>query len=330
MLDKPLISVLMAVNRDDGKLGKTIDSVLTQSYVHFEFIIINDGTNYEVNQIVESFKDKRIRLYNINKSGLTKSLNYGLKQVKGDFIARQDAGDISLSERLNKQINKFNEDPHLGLLGTSIRNESLNGEFLGNTIFPQNNSEIKDHIGFQNTFWHGTVVLRKSISDKLEGYREQFKMAQDYDFWLRVIENYKVGNLEEILYVRVVDKNSISIKTKNIQSLYGEIARKAYLSRMNGNTEDLTKLYGIGSEINRAKLSESKIDSDYHFYCGRLLLTQRNKKFARKNFLISIKLWPLNFLPWSFYVITLFPVTCLNRIEKIWKPIQKKIGLQII
>ena len=329
MYNKPFLSVLMAVNRDDGSLKQTIESILVQSYSNFEFLIVNDGKNLSVIKTLKKIDDIRIKLHNIDKCGLTNALNFGLFNAQGEYIARQDAGDISLQFRFEKQIDVINKHPDYALIGTSIRNESLSGDFIGNTIFPSSDEDIKSHIAFQNTFWHGTVIFKKKVSDELNGYREPFKLAQDYDFWLRICEKYPVYNLAEILYIRTIDKNSISLKTKNIQAKYGEIARNFYKARLNNLKEDFSKLHIMDEYYKNGQVSKQRTNSDYYFYCGRLMLTERNKKNARKYFIISLKYRPFAVIPIIFLIFTFIPSNTLDIIERKWKFVQKILEIQL-
>lgn len=319
----------MVVNRDDGSLKSTVQSILNQSFTDFEYIIINDGKDPDVINVVNDCNDDRIRLKNIEKVGLTRALNYGLNFAKGDYIARQDGGDISLENRFRAQVDFLQKNPDIALLGTSIRNESLEGDFLGNTVFPSKDQEIKSHIVFQNTFWHGTVIFKREIALRLKGYRDFFKMAQDYDLWLRISENYKVHNLKEILYVRTVDKNSISLMSKHIQMKYGEIARIFHKDRQNNKKEDLSQLEPVEKLLTNYSKPVNKVNADYFFYCGRLLLTERNKKVARSYFIQAVKNQPFHIVTIIFLFVTFIPNIILNRIEKIWKFFQKKANIQL-
>jgi len=325
----PFITILMAVNRDEGLLSDTINSVLTQTYSNFEFLIINDGTDNGVIDTVKEFDDSRIKLINIEKYGLTKSLNHGLNICEGEYIARQDGGDISYPQRLQKQVSKMVKHPNLALLGTCIKNLTKNGEYLGDTIFPDSMEMIINHIGFQNTFWHGTVMFTKKVATQLNGYREEYKMAQDYDFWLRISECYDIANLNEVLYERRVDKNSISLRTKKIQVKFAKIARNAHEARIKNEVENLSELEKMNEYCEKAQVSMQHTEGDYHFYCGRLLLIQRKCRVARRYFFRSIISWPFNFVPFIFLFVTLLPTFFLDRLENFWKYWQKRFSIQL-
>ena len=140
------LSVLMAINRDDGLLSETINSILLQTYKDFEFLIINDGTDNGVVETVSKYNDIRIKLIDIPKLGLTKALNHGLKHASGSYIARQDGGDISDLNRLKYQIEFFDNNPEFGLVGTWISEYSESGNYLGDIEFPTTDIELKKHL----------------------------------------------------------------------------------------------------------------------------------------------------------------------------------------
>ena len=105
-MSKPLVSVLMAVYNGEKYLLEAIESILNQTYTNFEFLIINDGSTDSTEEIILSYSDQRIRyIKNEQNLKLIASLNKGLDLAKGKYIARMDADDISLPDRLEKQVN---------------------------------------------------------------------------------------------------------------------------------------------------------------------------------------------------------------------------------
>lgn len=120
---KPDISVIMSVHNEERFLGASIESILNETYKNFEFIIVDDKSTDNSLEIIKKYqkKDKRIRIIkNEENIGLTKSLNRALKLAKGEFIARQDASDISKKERLAEQINFLKENSDYSVVGTDL------------------------------------------------------------------------------------------------------------------------------------------------------------------------------------------------------------------
>ncbi|HKQ33129.1 MAG TPA: glycosyltransferase family A protein, partial [Thermodesulfobacteriota bacterium] len=115
----PKVTVLMTVYNGEKFLNEAIDGILNQTFRDFEFLIINDGSTDGSREIIKSYKDPRINLVdNESNIGLTASLNRGLSLAGGEYIARQDADDISLPERLEKQISILERNPDIALLGS--------------------------------------------------------------------------------------------------------------------------------------------------------------------------------------------------------------------
>ena len=203
---KPLVSVIVGVNRDDGTLFQSLEGIVNQTYSHFELIIVNDGSSEEVKSVVEDILDKRIVLINSPKIGLTAALNIALKESNGKYIARHDAGDFSAQNRFFEQIKFLEKNITISMCRSWVKETSLSGVSLGTTSFPITDTEIKNNILYQNAFCHGSIMAKKDDIMQLNGYREEFKHSQDYDLWLRYIDFFKVANLKTPLYKRIIPR----------------------------------------------------------------------------------------------------------------------------
>ena len=119
MKNNQLVSIIMPAYNSETYIEKSIESILSQTYKCFEFIIINDGSTDKTRSIIKKYKDPRINLIDNNRNlGLSRSVNKGLKVAKGMFIARHDSDDISLPTRIHDQINFLIANPSIGLCGT--------------------------------------------------------------------------------------------------------------------------------------------------------------------------------------------------------------------
>ncbi len=118
----PKVTVLMPVYNAEKYLKTAIESILKQTFSDFELLIINDGSTDGSEEIIRSFNDKRIRLFNNEQNlGIIKTLNKGLNLAKGEYIIRMDADDISLPDRLELQVKYMEENPGIGISGTQAR-----------------------------------------------------------------------------------------------------------------------------------------------------------------------------------------------------------------
>jgi glycosyltransferase involved in cell wall biosynthesis len=214
--DKPKISVVMSVYNCEKYIKEAIYSILNQNFGDFEFIIINDGSTDKTREIIEEYKDERIKVINNKNKGLTKSLNEGIELAKGEYIARMDADDISLRERFEKQVEFLDFNTDIYMCGTWAEFIDENGVFLKDFKRPITDKEIKKELLFHNPFIHSSVMIRKSVFDKVGLYNESFRYAQDYELWTRVVAKLKTANLPEALLKYRVLKESIT-KSKNFK-----------------------------------------------------------------------------------------------------------------
>ncbi|MCK5642227.1 MAG: glycosyltransferase [Gammaproteobacteria bacterium] len=194
----PTVTVLMSVYNGERYLSECIDSILNQSFTNFEFLIINDGSNDSTVKIINSYNDPRIRLVHNKKNiGLTKSLNKGIKLVRGKYIARMDGDDISLPHRLEIQLKCFDADHSLTLCAGRMRVVDQNGHITGIT-YPTVSDKLlcwhllSWHLLFGNQIPHGSVMVKKEALIKIGGYAEWAYTTQDYELWSRMCLKYKM------------------------------------------------------------------------------------------------------------------------------------------
>lgn len=212
MNKKLKVSVLMSVYNGEMYLKEAIESILKQTYKNFEFLIIDDASTDSSLKIIKSFKDKRIKVFrNKNNLGLTKSLNIGIKLAKYKYIARMDADDISLKDRLKKQVLYLEEHPDCLLVATKVRVIDSSGNpglpWEADFTFSESKS-IKAYLPIDNCIAHPSVMFRK---DDFGLYNEDYKNSQDYAKWLElVLKGYILEKLDEELLLYRIHKNSIT------------------------------------------------------------------------------------------------------------------------
>ena len=199
-MNKPQISVLMPVYNGEKFLREAIESILNQTYKDFEFLIINDGSTDRTREIIFSYNDSRIRyIENERNLKLIASLNKGLDLARGKYIARMDADDISMPDRLQKQFDFLELNPEVGLCGSRCKNISDTHD----PIFPETNEQIRFRLFFSNHFAHPTVCMRKSVLDANNlRYEYKYIHAEDYGLWLKMMKYTKLAILQEFLVLR--------------------------------------------------------------------------------------------------------------------------------
>ncbi len=222
----PLVSVIMTIYNNADYLRAAIDSILEQSFGDYEFIIIDDGSKDNSSTIVSTYKDKRIRFTSRPNKGLPASLNEGIAMATGKYIARQDADDISVHDRFQKQVAWLEKHPEVGLLGTNYLEMDAQGELIKvRNVFTQPD-DLKLTLVFSNQFAHGSVMLRSSLLKKVGQYNETISSAQDYDLWTRISRVSPVYNLKDTLYHWRLYDAGFSSKNPGITEDQAETVRR--------------------------------------------------------------------------------------------------------
>ncbi len=193
----PHITVLMAVHNGEQYVREAIDSILSQTYSDFEFVIIDDASTDKTSGILKSYRDSRIViLQNSENLGLTKSLNKGLRISRGAYVARMDADDISLPERLSIQKKYLDEHPTVALVAGSMIIIDAHNTVTGSKKAITDTELLRFHMVIKNQIAHPTVMFRKSTIDQCGGYDESFSFAQDYELWSKLLaRGYSIANL---------------------------------------------------------------------------------------------------------------------------------------
>lgn len=224
----PLVTVLMPVYNSRDHLREAIESVLSQKFRDFEFIIMDDGSTDGSRDIVYSYKDSRIKLHlSTENQGIAKTLNEGIKLAEGRYLARMDADDICLPHRLTRQVDFMETFSHIGLVGSGVMKIRKNRT---NKIvsWPETNAEIKIDMLFQNPFFHPSVMVRSDLIKKT-GYNLQLPYAQDYGLWVDLAHLTDFANLPDPLLKYRLHEGQVT-KTKGIhQADMARQVRKRYL-----------------------------------------------------------------------------------------------------
>ena len=282
------ISVIMATYKENETfLRQSIESVLNQTYRDFEYIIIlDDPKNQEHIDIITEYakKDQRIRFYiNEKNMGIQRTANRGLSLATGTYIARMDADDVCMLDRLEKQI-KYIETQNYDYIGgaTEVIDESGKKLYEASQI-PLTHKTIMEALKYNQVIANSTVFAKKEVFEKLNGYRET--MAEDYDFTLRAALNgYKLGNIPDIVLRYRMTANSISRNNLLIQFLY---AKYYALEFQHGREADLKSAQQYVDHYNKEQTSRRYALANQRF--NQTLDSLTNKKyldFLKNGFLL--------------------------------------------
>lgn len=242
-MEKELISIIMSTyNEEQVDIERAITSILSQTYKNIEFIIICDKPdNHDVVAYLRKLneEDQRVQCYmNEQNCGLTASLNTALRFAQGDYIARMDADDFSMPERLAHQKN-FLEAHGYDLIGSYVECVNTSKETLYNLKnMPVEFSSIKKKCLYNNPLAHPTWFGKKAVFVKNKGYRN-IPYAEDYDFLLRAIQNgFRLGNANESLLKYTIREASISTSNGLRQYFVSQILVEAYKNKTLENVNE--------------------------------------------------------------------------------------------
>lgn len=230
----PTVSVLLCVFNGERYLQEAIYSILDQTFRNFEFIIVNDGSTDESTTILKSYHDPRIiYLSNPTNQGLIASLNKGLSYATGQFIARQDADDISLPNRLDEQVKVFNENPQLVIVGSIFHHIDKTGRHIRIRSTPLSDTDIRWHILFENPFAYSSVMMRTSTLRR-HGLRYDKEMlhAEDFDLWSRLLHFGKGENINQPLIKIRCHDTQISVVYASEQMATADCIVRANLQQL--------------------------------------------------------------------------------------------------
>jgi glycosyltransferase involved in cell wall biosynthesis len=224
----PLVTVLMPVFNGQSFLKEAIQSILDQSYSHFELLIYNDGSTDQTQEIINSFEDKRIVRYNDREnSGYVCRLNHGFSVAKGKYIARMDADDVSFTHRLKMQVEFMEHFSEIGICGSHVEIIDLRGKSLGKSQHYTNDELLRIKLLADSCFAHPSVMIRKSVVDANNlRYDENFTPAEDYQLWYTLSLITKLANLPDILLKYRVHDTQITQRKKEIQKTAADAIRK--------------------------------------------------------------------------------------------------------
>jgi glycosyltransferase involved in cell wall biosynthesis len=198
--DNPKVTVIIPVYNGEKYLSYAVESILNQTFNDFELLIINDGSTDHSLEIIQSYRDQRIRIVdNKENLGLVRTRNKGLSEARGQYIAFLDCDDIANPNRLKEQVDFLDKHIGFGMVGSWVEviNEQncLTGEKWKHEI---DSDKISSILLFENCFTQSSIMLKKAILFQTL-YEESYPVAEDYDLWVRLISITKASNIPNFL-----------------------------------------------------------------------------------------------------------------------------------
>lgn len=300
----PRVSVVMAAYNGERHLQRAVESILGQDFDDFEFIVVDDGSVDGTYGIMSDYarRDGRlIAVQNDTNIGLTASLNKGLAMSQGEYFARQDADDISLSDRLARQVAFLDAHPEVCVVGTATGLLDDAGQFLGRTQALGQPNDLNKEILQRNFLAHGSIMARRQAIIQAGAYREAFRYAQDYDLWLRMSEFCHLGWLGDVLYWRRATPNGISANRSIQQARFRSLARLAAAERRECGSER-TPVEIVAADIAAQEPSGALERSLGYLGYARALFSVGRAWSGVRYFVLSVVAYPANSAPWRWLI----------------------------
>jgi glycosyltransferase involved in cell wall biosynthesis len=302
--NNPKLTVLMPAYNAAKYISEAITSVLEQSFVDFELLVINDGSTDETVKIVRSFNDPRIVLISQENKGIAAALNLGLNYAKAPYIARFDADDICYKNRLKIQYDFITAYPQYSVIGSAADYIDADGHFIF-THHPAGhlNEEIQQLKYSVCPFIHSSVIYKKEVIINNGGYNEHAYTYEDHFLWMNILKNERACNLSQPLIKVRLNPESITIDEKwhsrKFLSIKYSTLKKGIITEEEGQ-----ELYNISGKHYSPRIKEGA----YYALCGKkYLVNNYQPEKARLNVIRAITLHPFRLDNYLLFTASYLP-----------------------
>ena len=240
----PLVSIIVNCHNGEKYLKDCIKSILNQSYKNFEIIFFNNFSNDNSIKIINKFKDKRIKVFNSKTLlSLPFARNKAIRKSKGEYIAILDTDDLSMKNRIQKQVSFMNKNQEYGLISANCNFINSNGSLIKKTKIPSDFNSIMKKIYWSYPFNNPLLFFRRKQLAQVGNYPTKYKFINDYVLVHKISNISKVGNLPEVLGCYRVHNDSLTYR----YSIKMEIEHFKFLVKLffkkNNKTKYLTFFY---------------------------------------------------------------------------------------
>lgn len=220
----PTVSVIMPVYNSERYISDSVGSILKQSYSDFEFLIVDDASWDGTERKLRECSDTRVKVIRNDKNlGVTASLNRGIQNARGRYIARMDADDIAAKDRIGKQVDYLENSPSVDVVFGHTVLIDKDSEIICESWRPDSVEEILLRLSEHNFIPHPTVMFRKSVIEEAGSYDEAFRTGQDLELWIRLRDRgYCFGYIRDaLLYFRL---NPDSVREDRCRNYWFKVA----------------------------------------------------------------------------------------------------------
>ena len=272
MLDNIPITVLLATYNCGGFIQTSVNSILKQSYKNFELLIIDDGSEDNTEEIIRSFNNEKIRYIRLKHIGFSAALNYGLKEAKFDWVARMDADDIAVPDRLEKEVKLISKSNKDIIFSDSVFFKNKKIQFLNKINTEKEN--LKRKIELRGHICHPSVLYNRNFILGNGGYNENLDHSEDWELWIRLLNKGNFVHLNEfLLFMRIREK---SLSTKAFE---GPVSRIFVFSGV--NKPMVVKRLGMLSSI-REFLFRKKVKLKVKYFFWKICNFNAHRELTKK------------------------------------------------
>lgn len=298
----------MGVYNAEGGFESTVASVIKQEGCTFELIVVDDGSTDGTSRALHQLasRDVRVRVVRQNNSGLTQALIRGCEIARGDFIARQDAGDVSLPNRLATQVAFLRAHPDTVMVACGVEFLGPHGEVLYTVRKPMREldaglrqTSLEKIVGPPH---HGGVMFRREAYQAAGGYRSPFFVAQDLDLWLRLAEQGACLGMAEVLYRASLEPGSISSRSRPQQLALAALALQCRQARAAGADEAALLAHAPQPTTSKGKPSGREL-ARFHYFIASCMRS-RNSAAARSYYRAAVENNPLHLMALARWLMT--------------------------
>ena len=287
----PRVSVVMPMYNAAAYLRPAIDSVLGQTFRDYEFIIVDDGSTDSSPSIVREYAEPRIVMVRQDNQGVATALNRGLALARGEYIARQDADDVSHSERFSTQVRYLDEHPDVAVLGTgSLLIDPQGRPFSRFMPFTRHDRIVAELRRGVCPLMHGAIMARRDALMSVGAYKPIFGQIQDVELWLRMSARYRLANIRDILYELRKHDGSITQQAR-LDLKIKAFARTGRLSE-NTNPDDWVKFIEEFDRDYDGSWRQRAFEAENHLRRAQMALARGNALAATRHTITATRLSP--------------------------------------
>jgi hypothetical protein len=237
----PSVSVVMAVHDGERFLRDAVESVLSQTLDDFELVVVDDGSTDATGSILMEYAraDSRVVAIRQQNRGLSRSLNRAVTSARSPLIARLDADDVALPDRLERQLGFLARNDSVALVGGAVAFTNERGDVFAEQQYPTSDADIRRAFERTTPFVHSAVTMRRAAFDRAGGYRPVFVEAEDLDLWLRIADSHPLANLPVPVVRYRIHAGQATVRRLEIQALCSVAARAAWRTRGTGAGDSL-------------------------------------------------------------------------------------------